>query len=75
MNEHGQYHAILFKSVNQTMWADKKLKEQGIPFKLVPVPRHISSDCGVCIRIESRMADTVRPVVEQIEGFVDIVQI
>jgi hypothetical protein len=75
MKEQGSYHAILFKSVNQTMWADKKLKEEGIPYKLIPVPRHISSDCGVCIRIESGLVDTARPIVEKIDGFVRIVPI
>ena len=30
---------------------EKALKETGIAFKLIPVPKHISSDCGVCIRI------------------------
>jgi hypothetical protein len=75
MKEAPAYHVILFKSVNQTMWADKKLKENGIPYKLIPVPRTISSDCGVCIRIESRLVGTVRSVVESIDGFVDIVPI
>jgi hypothetical protein len=75
MKEDPAYHAILFKSVNQTMWADKKLKEKGIPYKLIPVPRHISSDCGVCIRIDSSLVDAARSVVESIDGFVDIVPI
>lgn len=75
MKEAPSYHAILFKSVNQTMWADKLLKEKGIPHKLIPVPRTISSDCGVCIRIESKIVDAVRAEVRSIDGFVDIVAI
>jgi hypothetical protein len=27
------------------------MKGRGIPFKLIPVPRQLSSDCGVCLRI------------------------
>lgn len=75
MTESPAYHVILFQSVNQTMWADKLLKEKGIPHKLIPVPRTISSDCGVCIRIESGIVETVRSVVEKIDGFTEIVRI
>jgi len=57
------------------MWADKLLREKGIPHKLVPVPRTISSDCGVCIRIKSEIVDAVRPDVEKIDGFTGIVRI
>jgi len=30
--------------------AEKLLKKEQMPYKVIPVPRHISSDCGVCIR-------------------------
>ena len=41
---------LLFQSVSQAMLAEKILKQQEIPHKVIPVPRQISSDCGVCIR-------------------------
>lgn len=44
---------VLFDSVHHAVQAEKILKEEGVPFKLVPVPRHISSDCGVCIRFSA----------------------
>jgi hypothetical protein len=54
---------VLFDSVHHAMQAEKLLKEEGIPHKLVPVPRHISSDCGVCIRFaaadRARVSDTL----------------
>jgi hypothetical protein len=40
----------LFQSVNHTLLAEKLLKEAGIAIKMIPVPRNLSSDCGVCIR-------------------------
>lgn len=43
---------ILFESVSATLLAEKTLKARGIPHKIVPVPKHISSDCGVCIRVD-----------------------
>ena len=44
------YHVILYKSVSHALMSEKILKNAGIPFKLIPVPKNISSDCGVCIR-------------------------
>jgi hypothetical protein len=44
------YCVALFDSVSQVMKAEKILKNAGIPHKLIPVPRSISTDCGVCLR-------------------------
>jgi hypothetical protein len=48
-----EYQVMLFKSVSHALLAEKILIEAGIPHKLIPVPRHISSDCGVCLRFTS----------------------
>ena len=45
-----EYQVMLFKSVSHALLAEKILKKAGIAHKLIPVPRHISSDCGVCLR-------------------------
>lgn len=66
------YHVAIFESVNQSMWAIKILKAGGIPHKLIPVPRHISSDCGVCIRIESSDVDRTMKIISGVEGFLKI---
>jgi hypothetical protein len=42
---------ILFPSVHFALRAEKLVKEKGISHKLIPVPRHLSSDCGVCLRV------------------------
>lgn len=69
------YHVVLFNSVNQTMWADKLLKEKRLPHKLIPVPRQISSDCGVCIRIESGFVNAAHQALAGVEGFTEIMQL
>lgn len=46
-----KFMVFLFPSVSHALKAEKILKEQGIVHKLIPVPRHISSDCGVCLRV------------------------
>jgi len=45
-----QYGVILFPSVHLALRAEKLVKEKSLVSKLVPVPRHLSSDCGVCLR-------------------------
>ena len=45
-----EYYVALYKSVSHALLSEKILKSAGIPFKLIPVPKSISSDCGICIR-------------------------
>lgn len=67
MTDTESYFVALFDSTSATLLAEKILKKEGIPFKIIPVPRHISSDCGVCIRmtaeekqrVENALADLV----------------
>lgn len=42
---------FLFSSIHYVMRAEKLLKGGGIKVDLIPVPREISSDCGVAIEI------------------------
>ncbi|MBN1545071.1 MAG: DUF3343 domain-containing protein [Syntrophaceae bacterium] len=50
MDNPENYDVVLFDSVSHAIKAEKVLKTTGLPFKIVPVPKHISSDCGVCVR-------------------------
>jgi len=62
------FYVILFQSVNHAMKAEKALKEKGIRYKLIPVPKTISSECGVCLRISP---DVKTAVIEALEGEVE----
>lgn len=46
------YAVILVYATSHALRAEKLLAEIGIQGKLIPVPRHLSSDCGVCLRID-----------------------
>ena len=50
---------ILFHTSNHAFRAEKLAAAQGIACRLVPVPRHLSSDCGVCLRLEAGTQDEV----------------
>ena len=59
MKEKKSYDFILFKAVSYALKAEKILKKEGLPHKLIPVPKHISSDCGVCIRFEPEIKSKI----------------
>lgn len=48
-----QYTVMLVHSTSHALRAEKVLQRAGISCKLIPVPRHLSSDCGVSVRIET----------------------
>jgi hypothetical protein len=72
MNKAETYEVVLFASVSHALRAEKILKEAGIPFKLIPVPRHISSDCGVCLRFSPAYRKQIE---EALAGKVDVSEI
>ncbi|MEE9911567.1 MAG: DUF3343 domain-containing protein [Deltaproteobacteria bacterium] len=49
MNGNKKSYVILFKSVSYALKAEKILKTEGLPHKLIPIPKQISSDCGICL--------------------------
>lgn len=50
---------ILFFSNNHVFWAQEIFNERGVAHRIVPVPRHLSSDCGYCIRAARNQKQTV----------------
>jgi hypothetical protein len=42
---------IIFDSIHQVMKAEKLLKKEGLKIDLIPMPREVSSDCGIAIEL------------------------
>ena len=72
MTDKETYHVVVFKSVHHALRSEKLLKEAGVPHKLIPVPRHISTDCGICLRFT---ADLRSRIEEILTGKVEISEI
>lgn len=53
---------LIFRGTHQVMSAEKRLKKGGVPMRLIPVPRRLTSDCGLAIRIAVRDRDKAREV-------------
>lgn len=45
------YAVILVRTTSHAVQAERVLNRAGLGAKLVPTPRHLSSDCGAAIRI------------------------
>ena len=56
---------ILVYSTSQALRIEKLLQQTQLGCKLVPVPRHLSSDCGVCVRIELEDLVKARQIISQ----------
>ncbi len=58
------YAVVLVYSTGHALKAEKIVKERGIACKLIPVPRHLSSDCGVCLRIPAGHKEAVEQALQ-----------
>jgi hypothetical protein len=72
----GKHAVILVYSTSYAIRAEKILYQAGIASKLIPVPRHLSSNCGVCLRIERADKEAAQKALEavkmEIEGIHDL---
>jgi hypothetical protein len=72
----GTHVVILVYSTSRALRAEKLLHTAGIESKLIPVPRHLSSNCGVCLRIAQGDRERAKQALEaaglEIEGVYDI---
>jgi len=71
-----EYAVILVPSTSHALRAEKVLQQAGIGCKLIPVPRQLSSDCGVCVRIGRADQEAALRVLDaarvEIEGIHDL---
>lgn len=59
------YAVILVDSTSHALQVENVLTGQKVPCKLIPVPRHLSSDCGVCVRILRQDVDVVKMLLNE----------
>lgn len=49
-NSDGMFGVVLFQLVHGALAGERRLIAGGIDHKLTTVPRHLSSNCGFCLR-------------------------
>jgi len=55
----------IFHSIHRVMKAEKLLKQARVDILLIPVPRRLSSDCGLAIRYPAVSREEVEAVLER----------
>ena len=45
---------------------EKALKKRGIQCRLTPIPRKVSSDCGICVRFDPQNLQEVESFVQSL---------
>lgn len=64
MVRNGDFVAI-FHSIHKVMKAEQVLKRAGSDILLIPVPRQLTSDCGLAIRYSSESRTEVEELLAQ----------
>jgi len=59
------FGVVLFHSTTHALRAEKVAKAAGLTIKLIPVPRQLSSDCGVALRFPWKDAASIRALLEE----------
>jgi len=54
---------LTFHGTYYVLKAEKILQKEGVSVEAIAAPRHISSDCGICIRFNRSDEERVRRVI------------
>ena len=52
-------YVAIFHSIHRVLKAEKILKQAGVDFLLIPVPRQLTSDCGLALRFAPAARDSL----------------
>jgi len=52
-------YVAIFHSIHRVLKAEKLLKQDKVDFLLIPVPRQLTSDCGLALRFSSEVKDAL----------------
>ncbi len=71
-----EYSVIMVHATSHALRAEKLIKQAGISCRLIPVPRQLSSDCGVCLRVKQADREHAAHILEdthiEIDGVHDL---
>lgn len=59
MKNNNKFYVCLFYSTSLALRGEKIARNAKIDVKLIPTPRHLSSDCGIVLRFEEKDKDKI----------------
>ncbi len=70
--KHNQASRIItFPSIHDALKAEKHCRKAGFKVKLIPVPRHISSNCGMALECLNRDIEEIMRGIRHAELVID----
>ena len=66
---------LLFPSVRYAIKAEAVCRQQGVDCQVMPVPRQISSECGMCLEVDTARAAEVLSELQQAQFQVTLAHI
>ena len=52
-----EYLYMIFKSMTHVLAAERAGRKAGISCRMVPIPRTMSTDCGMCVSVRAEEGD------------------
>jgi hypothetical protein len=52
-----EYLYMIFRSMTHVLAAERAARKQGISCRMVPIPRNLSTDCGMCVSVKAEEGD------------------
>ncbi|MFH1148206.1 MAG: DUF3343 domain-containing protein [Pseudomonadota bacterium] len=56
---------FVFDSIHHVLKAEKFIKKSGLACELIPVPRQISSDCGMALAVQPHHSQEARELLDK----------
>ena len=50
---------LTFANTRSVIKAENTLKRHRLPYQVIPTPRHISSECGMCLKVASSECEQI----------------
>ncbi|MEA3407635.1 MAG: DUF3343 domain-containing protein [Chloroflexota bacterium] len=63
----GRYGVVVYRTTSAAYASEKVLQGRGLHVKVIPVPRSLSTDCCLGLRVSWEARDQVREVLRQEE--------
>ncbi|MCG2762235.1 MAG: DUF3343 domain-containing protein [Candidatus Atribacteria bacterium] len=58
------YSVVIFYSTSAAIRAESLAKKDELIVKLIPVPRNLSSDCGICLRFNNEDKPKIEKILQ-----------
>ncbi len=66
---------LLFSSVRHAIKAEQFCQQQGVACRVLPVPRKISSECGMCLEVDPALAASTLSALQTAEFDVSLAEL